>query len=540
MPQAGLFSAVSSTFIVNMSSSLSPNSTDTTNSLLKVLINKIDNNTFSAQEAALPVWTGPSSETVWTMTFAYMSLSSSLLAALGAVLAKQWLAHFKTTRFGKGALHERCQRRQKKFDALEAWHVDTIIFSLQIFLQLSLLFFGVSLTANIWPQQHTVASVIMGTTAFGLTFYLFTVVASLKYADCPLQTPISFGIRHAFPVMGTFRKRVGEKWEEVPKSWADFRDGLWDFSRGVLDTGYGLITHFIEYLSRHLGALGQKLRSLVYDQQPVAGLELRVLEASGEAQSGSGITGGQSLAQDLEAAVSLAQSASGSAEKQATSSEELDLSCLESSTVAQVHAIQSSAVRWILETSTDTEVITTAARLTPEIEWPSGDITDVHDRLTGHFYACFDATGRILPHTQARAAACLKAMHHFEAERDLNDPLYIHPRGIVSPEGDDATYDMLPDRDFLVVCAVINEYHHVPLDLTSLTPPDLMWMAHMLTFRLHKGDNKPAVEGFVQDFISACLRPESSPRLVADCLLLVGQLIGLQIDRQHLARLDKR
>jgi ABC-type amino acid transport system permease subunit len=117
-----------------------------------------------------------------------MSLSASLLAAFGAVLAKQWLGDFKTSRFGKGALHERCQRRQQKFNGLEAWHFSTVISTLPILLQLSLFFFGISLAANIWTQQHTVASVIMATTAFGSIFYFSTIVASLKSADCPFQT----------------------------------------------------------------------------------------------------------------------------------------------------------------------------------------------------------------------------------------------------------------------------------------------------------------------------------------------------------------
>ena len=206
--QAGLFSAVSSAFIVNMQSSLSPSASDTTNAILKILVNKIDNTTFPAQEAALPVWTGPSSTTVWIQTLAYTSLSSSLLAAFGAVLAKQWLGHFKTSRFGRGALHERCQRRQQKLDGLEAWHFNTILATLPIFLQLSLFFFGVALAANIWTLQHTVASVIMATTAFGVIFSFFTVVSSLRSPDCPFQTPVSTISHHILQGVFSFRAMV--------------------------------------------------------------------------------------------------------------------------------------------------------------------------------------------------------------------------------------------------------------------------------------------------------------------------------------------
>lgn len=85
--QAGLFSAVSSAFIASMESSLGPSLSDTMHALLKILISKVDNET-SEQDASLPVWTGPSSTEVWIQALAYLSLSTSLLAAFGAVLCK--------------------------------------------------------------------------------------------------------------------------------------------------------------------------------------------------------------------------------------------------------------------------------------------------------------------------------------------------------------------------------------------------------------------------------------------------------------------
>ena len=262
--QAGLSSAISSAFIVSMGSSLIPNPSDTTNALLMILIHKVDNDTFPAQQAALPVWTGPSSTTVWIQTLAYMSLSSSLLAAFGAVLEKQWLGHFKTSRFGKGALAliERCKRRQQKFDRLETWHFSAVIATLPILLQLSLLFFGIALAANRWTQQHTVASVVMATMAFGVIFYLFTLVASLKSPDCPFQTPVSTMVQHALSAMAAFGQGVREKWIRRPKSWADFRDDLRYFSGRVLYRAKDLIiksiTPLVVYLSRYLRAMRQR------------------------------------------------------------------------------------------------------------------------------------------------------------------------------------------------------------------------------------------------------------------------------------------
>ena len=501
-----------------MQSSLSPNASDTTNALLKILVNKIDNNTFPAQEAVLPVWTGPSSTIIWIQTLAYTSLSSSLLAAFGAVLGKQWLGHFKTSRFGRGALHERCQRRQQKLDGLETWHFSTIIATLPVFLQLSLLFFGIALAANMWIQQHTIASVIMATTSFGFLFYLFTVVASLKSPDCPFQTPVSTMLQHI--LIAAFNLFGGKKWEENPKCWASFLDASQRYSRRAIYNTKVLLTKSIEifgvWLSRLLLTL--RHRSLAYDPEV----------AADSTQSGG--TG------DVLGQLPAASDATG---EQTASFEVLDLGfprlLYEAS---RENENQCSAIQWILETSTDTDVITAAARMVPEIEWPE-DVLDTLYRLHSQFYACFDSTRHMLPLAQARAAACLKAMCHLHMERNLGDGLHLQPDGhVYSPYTHGSTFRMPPDHDFLVLYCATNE--PLNLDITSLSTSDRMWLAHVFTYRLNNGENQPHLVAFVVDFVRICLSPESPSRLIADCLLLAGMLVGLRIDGGFLVKLDKK
>ena len=533
--QAGLFSAVSSAFIVNMQSSLSPSASDTTNAILMILVNKIDNNTFPAQEATLPVWTGPSNTTIWIQTLAYASLSSSLLAAFGAMLAKQWLGHFKTSRFGRGgALHERCQTRQKKFDGLEAWHFSTVLATLPIFLQLSLFFFGVALAANIWTMQHTVASVIMVTTAFGVIFTFFTLVSSLRSPDCPFQTPVSTMSHHILHHVVPFRARVRETWEKRPKSWADFLDlmrkswmGLSDFLREfsgrVLHTANDLIsrwiTPFVAQLTR-MFSLMRQFRSTPADAEAAGGPEqvasagsvpLTPVPAREETASLTGFD----LNMDLD----------------------LDLPV----ETAQVYAVQSSAVQWILETSTDMDNIAAAVGMLPEIEWPAEDnVKVVFEQLESHFRACFDPTRQILPLAQARATACLKAMCHVDVEQNMKNLFYLFPDGYIASDLDPSfSYCMVPDQGFLVVSCTVDTLD-LKLDMASVPLYDRMWMAHMFTYRLYNGGDNPDFVDFVIRFIGTCLGSKAPTRLAADCVLLAGLLLGGKFDRQHLARLDKR
>ena len=99
---------------------------------------------------------------------AYTSLFTSLLAAFGAILGKQWLTHFKTSRFGEAVLYEHYKIRRRKLDEMKRWHLSTIMATLPTFLQLSLLFFGIALAENIWIHQHTIPSMVMAATALEL------------------------------------------------------------------------------------------------------------------------------------------------------------------------------------------------------------------------------------------------------------------------------------------------------------------------------------------------------------------------------------
>ncbi|OAX38936.1 hypothetical protein K503DRAFT_690621, partial [Rhizopogon vinicolor AM-OR11-026] len=86
---AGLFSAVTTTFTVTMESNLVPDPTTETNILLKKLIHTVDNSSFSGDNFDIQ-WSGPGSTDILIQSLMYASLSASLLAALGAMLGKQW------------------------------------------------------------------------------------------------------------------------------------------------------------------------------------------------------------------------------------------------------------------------------------------------------------------------------------------------------------------------------------------------------------------------------------------------------------------
>ncbi|KAG2147484.1 uncharacterized protein EDB93DRAFT_1226688 [Suillus bovinus] len=151
---SGLFSAVSTSFIVAMESNLSPDPSDTTNALLKQLVQiGLGNLAAAGSTPAEPASTWSLSlPTLWIQSIAYASLSMSLLAAFGAVLGKQWLGYYKSNRYGRGSQEERGKRRQEKFDGLVTWYFDAVVQSFPILLQISLFLFGIALSAHIWYE----------------------------------------------------------------------------------------------------------------------------------------------------------------------------------------------------------------------------------------------------------------------------------------------------------------------------------------------------------------------------------------------------
>lgn len=182
---AGLFSAVNSAFIIGMQ----PNPGDTTNTLLLHLILIMTGDQNAVRDISnLSSTTRFSSSTVWMQALGYASLASSVLAAFGAVLGKQWLNSYKAA-CRRGSLEERCIERQIKLDGLEYYHLQTILQAFLILLQISLLLFGLSLSANIWTEQTTISSVIICFTTVGILLYGLTISVSVWRPDSPFQTP---------------------------------------------------------------------------------------------------------------------------------------------------------------------------------------------------------------------------------------------------------------------------------------------------------------------------------------------------------------
>ena len=192
--KAGLFSAVTSAFIVLVHSQLQPNPNDETAALLRVVLYKMDNATFGGDVPAVPHWPGPPRSTVHIQTILYASLTTALFSAFLAMLGKQWSNRYASTDV-RGTTVERSQNRQQKLNGIVVWYFDNVMESLPLMLQAALLLLGCALSRYLWEIDTMIASVVLGVTSFGVIFYLFIVVAGSASASCPYQTPGSRAVR---------------------------------------------------------------------------------------------------------------------------------------------------------------------------------------------------------------------------------------------------------------------------------------------------------------------------------------------------------
>ncbi|KAJ7186432.1 hypothetical protein C8R46DRAFT_1057179 [Mycena filopes] len=154
---AGLFSAVSSAFIIQIEPQL--------------------------------IGTPPTIIVV-AQSMLYISLFATLLAALLAVLGKQWIMYYQAAG-SRGTIEERGLERQRKLDGLVKWKFDAVLQLFPLLLQLALLLFACSLSVYLWTVNRAISTIVIVLTSCGLIAYFFLLASAAIFPDSPFQTPLT-------------------------------------------------------------------------------------------------------------------------------------------------------------------------------------------------------------------------------------------------------------------------------------------------------------------------------------------------------------
>ena len=242
VPQAGLFSAVTSAFIIEIYPDLQLDPNAETAALLRVLLYKIDNTTFGNDAPTVPVWSGPLSTVIQVQTILYAALAASLFSALLAMLGKQWLNRYASTDM-RGTIIERSRNRQRKLNGIVDWYFEHVMEAPPQMLQIALLLLGCAMSTYLLDGNKTIPFVVLAFTSLGVLLYFFIVAAGTISDTCPYQTPGSRILRSApLAVTSAFGRAIGSS-----KTARVIRGREWPheprWSRGNVVAFFNKVTH---------------------------------------------------------------------------------------------------------------------------------------------------------------------------------------------------------------------------------------------------------------------------------------------------------
>ena len=486
--QSGLFSAVTSAFIIDVQSDLKPDYEEMNNRLLEMLLNATTGTLSAGSAASVPRWPGPDPVIVQVQSIFYATLCATLLASFLAMLGKQWLNRYRQNET-HGSAMDRSRVRERKLNGIEAWKFHLVMESLPLILQGALVLLGFALSRYLWEVNRSVSSVVIWFTSFGLLFYVLVTTASTFSFDCPFQTPFSLVIRFvidlATPYWRNLRQTFGPKQHPPqPKTLGARRD--LPLSMNAIGRGHEL--------EASITALACIAPAAIQFPWLVTPLFVRETGSEGD---------------------------------------RLDARCINRMFIM----------------STGSDVVTSIMDFIPEIIWHGG-IKDVPlRRIYGILMDCFDFSGLspvVIPKLRDIAYLSARAYVHIKLQRqcitqyeehELDDFEALCPEYPPLSPTDYGVDSDLEAVQFMVDMA--RGYDDgFPWEEIEMTSSHHEWMSHVFLYRAwHEKELSEVVIDFVESSMS--LRPPSDI-VITDCLFIIGLMIGIPFHVSDITVRDKR
>ena len=458
------------------------------NRLLEMLLNATTGTLLAGSAASVPRWSGPDPVIVQVQSIFYATLCASLLASFLAMLGKQWLIRYRQNET-HGSAVDRSRVRERKLSGIEAWRFHIVMESLPLILQCALILLGFALSRYLWEVNRSVSSVVIGFTSFGLLFYILITTASIFSFDCPFQTPFSltvrFVIRLAAPYWRSLRRKFGPKKKPPqPRTLGARRD----LSLSMNAVGRG---HELEASITALACIAPAAVQFPWSVTP---LFIQDVEAEGD---------------------------------------RLDARCISRMFVM----------------STDADVITSIMDFIPEIIW-HGEIKNIPlRRIYRTLMDCFDFSGpgpALTPKSRNVAYLSARAFTHIELQRRCITHYEEHKQDswkVLCAEHSHLSHtDYGADSDLAAALFMVDMTLGCDAaflwEQIEMSPSHHAWMSHVFLYHAwHEGRLTEVVMDFVEHSMS--LKPPSDI-VIADCLFIIGLMIGIPIHVRDLTVRDKR
>ena len=457
--KAGLLSAVTAVFIVNIQSGLKPDYAEMSFAVLQVVAGT------APASSGSPQWNGPDKTVVRVQAILYSSLCASFTAAFVAILGRQWLNHYAKPE--RGSSIDSIRNRKLKMDGMDIWRFNLVMDCLPLMLQAALVLLGSGLSYYLFFLDQTVAAVVIGFTSFCLFFYTLSSFAATLSRRCPFQTPLSLVLRY-------FVRR----W--LPENWCS--------------------------------------RSKVAKPRP----------SRPKAKGGDPLLPMWALAADPDPLFS------------------------HRDTDWDGYVVYSDCITWMLEKPIEQDALKAVVGFVPEIVWHAGIKSVPLQKMYDTLLECFDERSVppvVLSRYRDQAYLSAKAVLHVLVQRKC---LGDNSDAAVS-KAITAKHHALSPRFYAndgelestlgVIDQVLGKGKAIVWDGFKLSVEHHSWMAHILLYRAWDvlGSSRVLsddVTGFIRYSLS--MDPPPSDAIVADCLMMIGLLIGINIHMDDLSIVDKR
>ncbi|PVF92408.1 hypothetical protein CPB86DRAFT_877909 [Serendipita vermifera] len=182
-----LYSAVLTAFIVESMKLLEEDPAETTRDILLILSRQLANSSFPPFEPT--AYETPQYAIVVNGLF-FTSLSCSLIAALLAVLALQWVANYDMG-LNTSLPEKRALQRHIRFRGIEKWKMSELIASPPLLIFVALFLFFIGIADWLWYMNRAISGIVIGGIGIGCLLYTITNLISIVEVDAPFRTPIS-------------------------------------------------------------------------------------------------------------------------------------------------------------------------------------------------------------------------------------------------------------------------------------------------------------------------------------------------------------
>lgn len=141
----------------------------------------------SSTQPFQPTTFSPPSYAVRVNYYFFASISCSLIAALAAVIALQWVGGYDSGLVTTSA-EDRSIQRQFRYTGVQRWKMNEIIAMLPALIFTALFLFFIGLAEWLWYLHHGIAAVVLAGLSLGAGFFFVTTVASIIAPSAPYRT----------------------------------------------------------------------------------------------------------------------------------------------------------------------------------------------------------------------------------------------------------------------------------------------------------------------------------------------------------------